>query len=958
MPPLRDSLCLNAGSIYNGTDQAKFNADSLAIQLGRKNVSDVIYSNEYLELNLTMNGRDVKYIGERFLLGSYVCQAIAYEISDEIEEEIFELGSRINFVGKSLILRNLKHLQNEFTNTAASFTVEKLVRVSNILSINLLQYPFDTDCKRYEKSQFYCYIRCVSKNFVSISTLMAVKNKCGDKCNKSDCSKIRLVTFQRKWYAMQVIFGTRYISVNASPLFPFTLLIQQLIGLITIFFDVTILDLKIPLYRVLTAILKLKSVGNKKIKKKAERRRRRFKRKLIRAIVLGLIIVGCLFHVSWSTSDYMQYRSYSETYIGKSSTQYLPYMGVCNIFPSPNQSQTEHVVYNATHVGDELNTTITLYRHSRQHCVAYAPSRREIDIKDRELIFIASLSNDQSVEISSDYFDDKPKSIPQIISFRQQHVVYSSEVWSQKNLLYPYASRCIDYESLGMKSKEVCYDRCIKNTRRIVNEFNTTYTANLSNPRPCFEQCKHVSCNEIAIVLAVESRSSSANATIGVLRHDGIFSVQLSPEQSGIDFLTYTASILSLWVGFSGASLLEWIATIEQTTKRAILKLSRNLIGIFLVITCIVHIYLVLSSYMQYEISSLVILGSEGVFTLPAISLIFRYDNQTSGKNITHTEDIEQLSPSTANDLFLNTDSLIESLTLLSSVNNSKLPLPKDTLTSIMEDYIYYDKKITTIALNRLKGDAYIYNSFKSKYVNFLFKVDFIRSLKTHYSKNPLSPSLRKIMLHSHSYESSTSNGIGPLSVMDQVGFKIYRALLLKHPYSSQCIDYSDPLEKKDTLYNCIYTNHVSLYRRIPNTLIVPAISNYSRMMPDKNIIDYCYKLYGGRRYCESTEYRPIIFGGNKYRDRAATVKPPYDQTLCKFSPKTSFLDLTILIADTLGLWLGISLIFLMNKLDSIYHGSTVGNASKKWKNEVWVSSISSTILQESLLHLYTPRTR
>ena len=86
-------------------------------------------------------------------------------------------------------------------------------------------------------------------------------------------------------------------------------------------------------------------------------------------------------------------------------------------------------------------------------------------------------------------------------------------------------------------------------------------------------------------------------------------------------------------------------------------------------------------------------------------------------------------------------------------------------------------------------------------------------------------------------------------------------------------------------------------------------------MVGDPKINAYCMKRYGGRPYCESTDYDTQLLNRSPLHQGDILIRPPSKQTICIFSPKATLLDLTILIADVFGLWLGLSIGFLLDKI-------------------------------------------
>ena len=93
-------------------------------------------------------------------------------------------------------------------------------------------------------------------------------------------------------------------------------------------------------------------------------------------------------------------------------------------------------------------------------------------------------------------------------------------------------------------------------------------------------------------------------------------------------------------------------------------------------------------------------------------------------------------------------------------------------------------------------------------------------------------------------------------------------------------------------------------------------------MKSDDVINDQSEKLYASKPYCKSTEYT-VVFDFRLYLRHFRSdiyAIPTTRQTNCVFIPKVSLLDLSLLIAEALDIWLGISFAFLLRKINSLAH--------------------------------------
>lgn len=151
--------------------------------------------------------------------------------------------------------------------------------------------------------------------------------------------------------------------------------------------------------------------------------------------------------------------------------------------------------------------------------------------------------------------------------------------------------------------------------------------------------------------------------------------------------------------------------------------------------------------------------------------------------------------------------------------------------------------------------------------------------------------------------------------------YGLLKMKLLPYPFPTDCVKYSDPLITKDSWFDCIIKKHRKKYGTIPNNLSVPSSSNISRGDPDMELFRQCIKKYNSKPICESVEYRmKQSFRDDLTKMGDVFVFPSNEETRCEFISKMPFLDLTIYVAEILGIWLGINVYFLLTKLSYFDH--------------------------------------
>lgn len=141
-------------------------------------------------------------------------------------------------------------------------------------------------------------------------------------CLKADCR--RLIFFASSAHrptqfrnGEALFFSKIVIKLESSAKYTFILFTQQITGLITMFFELMILDVRKPILtlmrRISRLILSVKSLGNK----------RKILKSNVSILILNVslmirscVILLCLLHIIASTRQYMNYNMSSETWIG------------------------------------------------------------------------------------------------------------------------------------------------------------------------------------------------------------------------------------------------------------------------------------------------------------------------------------------------------------------------------------------------------------------------------------------------------------------------------------------------------------------------------------------------------------------------------------------------------------------------------------------------------------------
>ena len=208
------------------------------------------------KMSLSVNGKKVHLNGNPILISfsdCYKCWNIQYENDSMIETEVFQYVSQVNRSEDStLITRDFPNRIKILRANVYAFSYENYI-LRNLFIVSFLKLPYETDCMEYEISQDSCLADC-EKGMNTVMKLFERKIECSKKCNKKDCHQLityanqgvqDLQSFQnlKEWNERIefTVFGEN-ISIQSSPMFPISLFIQQVIGLITMFFEIAVID--------------------------------------------------------------------------------------------------------------------------------------------------------------------------------------------------------------------------------------------------------------------------------------------------------------------------------------------------------------------------------------------------------------------------------------------------------------------------------------------------------------------------------------------------------------------------------------------------------------------------------------------------------------------------------------------------------------------------------------------
>lgn len=833
----------------------------------------------FKKINITRNKRNIQLFGEPFQYeyGTFTCQEIQFERLPYVETEIFVFQTNVPFVvflGNDLMVRarngSIAMLRN-FMNGLYRFSLEKTI-------VKSLEAPFDTDCRYRPDTPRDCYISCRSR---SANNFYEAK-VCSDKCKQRKCIDIffedKIVLSYSS--SLSLVFGPHIAFLEAVAKFSLTLFIQQLIGLFTMLFDFTIKYLS---KQIMVIMKNFTSILRKKNRKKLNI--------WASKVIAFSVFIGCFGHCYFSITKYMEYATTSETFMGKTAKTSFPTVRFCTVNPSESTKHTFET-HSLENYGLHEITIHGTSNNASYRCYIFSPNlmETEMDIGDYEFKIVLEYIE---YDISIYYEKSSCHPITKIAMIPNQTLYFGNQLRSYKRLASPYTSHCLDHP-----------EWCLIEPKRNSNHFS-------GDNRPKYQT--KLQCNEVqmyvtrAITTPMEGRSA-----IAIFNHDKVLLNALSANQSFVEFSIYLASMLSLWLGFS----------ILYLSSRANLHLHKFITAIplqshfiLLIFGLSMDLTYIFECYFNYEIISVVSLDSQKPFKLPCITFYFNYDSATSRNEFNSTIDPRILSPREVRDLFSKNITYFDDIFFKNSSTYDMQPLVPHDIHKYIGGYVLQNAFAITIEFSTI--DSLKYDWVLLRDPGPLVDINFNRSkIKPRYLES-LSSSIPFMTIHQNPYFVPTYKNLINVARNQTVKTRIHNSKLLKFPYSSQCIDYMDMLSTPNSFYGCMTNRHITKYNKLPSDLSLPISMNHSRIPTDPEILKLCHKMHNTRPFCTTTDYQPFFEQMNgKYVDfRLGT---PLEQTSCEFSAKMSFEELTILVLDTIGLWLGISLILLLKKFKNL----------------------------------------
>ena len=789
-------------------------ADSFPQYSGQKYSEDQIAKLSALTMNsseleshisFSISNKSVRLIGDPFYYQFFKCWLMEYNQSDMIIEETFVISPTFDLFESGALIRRdfpnrIQTITEPFTTFADRWSYYTIV---DFMLIDLMKPPYDTDCYDYYISQADCKTECL--NLIYKSNRLDTKeiNSCIVECKKKDCLLI-YNSLRRGSYDMEsslnddqmiFVYGDENMLLKTNPMFPPSLFIQQVVGLITMFFELCALDVADKLRVALNKLIRMGKCMRKSFQRKL--------RYCLRSALKVIIVTFCYAHIVFSILDYMKYKTSNEAFFGSSNK--IPNVNVMVCITNSNIDKISNDTIGIFYADNTTESTMYRYDYNGLRCVTAVPLQATSSTDSRTYIevFVHGI---YYLKVYIRLHDTKPigPSIPRLDGKIVE--TYRVVMIDRYNLEHPYATDCYNYHRINLSSRLDCMYSCGYNRTTLF--YDDVLWRKLQ--MKCIQTCSRLDCRENRIDVLSSDRYRPLEDIAGakILPPKYSISIHMFPFQSRIDFITYTASILALWLGISGMN----IVGLLNTVRLGIIKQIglKNIVYISLLVGCYTHFGMVLDGYLKYEISSHVTVGHPNTVSPPAISLSFEMSTiGTIGNNTRRMFLAEPITPHSR--LSMGNHSEIFRIQVINASRYQYDVLTMEDVVNVSDTYIWANNKLLTIGLNQLKQRDYVYDwgIVKRAAIVHVVRNDIPRTEDT-------VPRFRfiEIILHNHRYPGDLRNRIPLVPNYELVYSDEIITKSLKYPYSANCIDYVDPLQSNDSPFRCRLDRHIAKTRK------------------------------------------------------------------------------------------------------------------------------------------------
>lgn len=902
-PPLEDSIC-KFQELHLGIN------DSIKIPFKRGMVS-----------RLKLNGQELALVGEQFeIYDTFYCYKMSsnwfksLENQDEFIELFAHSQTNFNFYMARVIQGRAKFEQPFFM---APINNMSLVLGQSSDIYRSLPVPFDTRCDNLQSEiRHYCIKYCKNRT-------------CPVDCSTVDCLKIRyrpFVVYNNQPEIRKVLFSYKSnLQFESSPQFPFFLYFLQTVGLVTLFFDFCILDLTLSGERMLKNALNYYIKLRKRCFERKEARKTRKKNlKRFKRVLVALVFASCIVHLSMTTKYYFEYRTNSESFVGKPYVPLALNVNMCFKFDFEFTELTyEEINMKSKHLENIYNvhSESEIYFYDKYKCLSFSgngktgsssepfialvnrTTAKSTNFKIVDALVYARGEHDRGLSILSD----------PVMTMTRYHWSYPTHRSYYKLLPPPFKSSCLNYNSIGFGSKENCINECVvkkfiskygKFPKQAVNFNFLNITPSGHDPDTnitnlCRQKCPWNDCERDLIAIIRPTFLATKFGSLKIESPKKETSVTLLPSLTFVSYVTVLVTILNIWFGFGIFVIGSRLTKVPLIRKSFFgFKFFKFSLWIFIFIGFIYHLYKFLDDFFQFESVSIISASMPMSFHFQSITLVFEYNNLTTKFRNTYgtfeSKNVANLTPFEADQLFKSTFELIAAVKVANQKTNEMDSFADEKLKKFLEKH----------------SKSYIFSRYKVITINYpIFYKNFKNISVTKIKLRNCTHSF--LLLHSGDYFSLKVNE-GTTKKNSIMTNLLLSAHLLPKPYSTNCINYPEEITRTKW-YSCILRSYKNA--PFPSDLTLPVSLNLTRReKASGKFRSECTKKFRSRPSCRSRSYLVLPTIKPESEKEEVIIIRPREETLCEFVPKTSLLDLIMFLAEIFDIWLGINT-FILTKI-------------------------------------------
>ena len=470
----------------------------------------------------------------------------------------------------------------------------------------------------------------------------------------------------------------------------------------------------------------------------------------------------------------------------------------------------------------------------------------------------------------------------------------------------PYSSHCLVYDN-SQFTRTKCLENCQKK---------------IANRKSCEKQVCRPLCHVINWYVVSYRRSPiPGNSVINFPEQVRVTS--LVPSIHLVDYVANLLSIISFW---SGICIFTSATNIIIRIK--MVKMVKPFFYMLILIGLLIHSFIIIQNYMKFHMLSNVSYQIPDAMEYPKITIIF-IEIAPDGELPNFT----RVTPFELSKTADNSSKLIWNISVAPPNGDYEKQFKSNEVKNIIKNnvneyYLEYEKLIT------IDFDAY-FN--QSEIINFRDRSSL--HLCTIRLNNFKSTNLIKYTLKYQIHFEDTSL-FDPLKSFTfsyaPTSAAVFKTKLLMAPFETNCVNYENAFKSKQSWYKCLQNKHKDT---LPFYLIVEANSTFLRHaanVSDDITRTDCIKKH--RLHSPCSKYS-IKYGGHdngkpRSRGRSEAILDLYLNSFisCTLYPKTTPVQLMIILGGVIGTWSGINLFTFLMKFNELQQSRFTQNCSRKRK--------------------------